>query len=32
VRFRLELRRMETGGPSQLTEFVPVFVATPAGS
>jgi GntR family transcriptional regulator len=30
VRFRLELRRTAGGGPSQLTEFVPVFVATPA--
>jgi GntR family transcriptional regulator len=29
VRFRLELRRMETSGESQLTEFVPVFVAAP---
>lgn len=32
VRFRLELRRIETSGQSQLTEFVPVFLATPAGS
>jgi GntR family transcriptional regulator len=30
VRFRLELRRMETSGQSQLTEFVPVFVAAPS--
>jgi GntR family transcriptional regulator len=30
VRFRLELRRLETSGQSQLTEFVPVFVTAPA--
>lgn len=30
VRFRLELRRMETSGVSRLTEFVPVFVGSPA--